>query len=119
MLIGMVAGGRSPRFVGRDEQVRRLDAAMDRARGDAATLMLVGGEAGVAKTRLVEEWCGRVRSDGGRVLTGSCLDLADGTLPYRPVAEALRGLGDQVGLTALRRLRRLPPRRGDARGWLT
>ena len=54
--------------------------------------MLVGGEAGIGKTRLVEEFAGRVRARGARVLTGECLGIGDGGLPFAPFVAALREL---------------------------
>ena len=54
--------------------------------------MLVAGEAGIGKTRLVAELGTAVDEAGGRVMIGGCLDLADGGLPLLPLAEALRGL---------------------------
>ena len=52
--------------------------------------MVITGEAGIGKTRLVEEFVGRARNDGSRALVGGCLDLADDGLPYAPLTEALR-----------------------------
>ena len=66
--------------------------------------MLVGGDAGAGKTRLVEEFTDSARGQGVRVLTGGCLELGDGGLPYGAVSEVLRGLAQEVGLPELRRL---------------
>ena len=52
---------------------------------------MVVGEAGVGKTRLVQEAVRRVREAGVMVLAGGCLPLSE-SLPLLPVAEALRGL---------------------------
>ena len=43
----------SPTFVGRVEELELLEAAMRRAADGAPAVVLVGGEAGVGKTRLV------------------------------------------------------------------
>ena len=63
--------------------------------GDAA-LFLVDGEAGIGKSRLVQELADRVRASGARVVVGCCLDFGEVGLPYAPVREALRDLAEQV-----------------------
>jgi len=82
-------------FVARTEQVARLTEALDRARGGAPSLVLLGADAGVGKTRLLRH-VGRLAAAGGaRVVTGHCVDLGEIGLPYLPFAEALgvlRGL---------------------------
>ena len=83
----------SPVMVGRDEELGRLLAALEVAgRGTAASALLVAGEAGVGKTRLVDEFTERARRDGTFVLAGACLDVGDTAAPFAPVAEALRSL---------------------------
>ena len=80
-------------FVGRTAELDRLHAAFGSVRvGDPVTLC-VGGEAGVGKTRLVTRFAEQVRETGGRVLLGGCIELGEGSLPYGPVVQALRGLG--------------------------
>ncbi len=83
----------SPRFVGRGKELAWLDGAL--ASGGPRTLLL-GGEAGIGKTRLLAEFAARAQAAGARVLTGSCLHVGAGTLPYAPVSQALRQLVRQV-----------------------
>jgi predicted ATPase len=52
--------------------------------------MIVAGEAGIGKTRLIDEFLDRVRLSGGHALHGACLDLAGDGMPYAPLTEALR-----------------------------
>jgi DNA-binding CsgD family transcriptional regulator/tetratricopeptide (TPR) repeat protein len=82
----------SPVFVGRGGELAALVAALESAVQGEPTVVLVGGEAGVGKTRLVEEAAERARSDGARVLTGSCIELGGEGLPLSPVVDALRTL---------------------------
>ena len=84
-------GGRvvSPTFVGRVEELDVLEAALGRATNSEPAVVLVGGEAGVGKTRLVAELTARCAIDGTRVLTGGCVPVGDGALPYAPIVEAL------------------------------
>ena len=93
----MAGGVASHRFVGRSAELDRLEAAFAQARSGAPVTVCVGGEAGVGKTRLVSEFAARVRRSGGRVLLGGCIELGEGALPFAPVAEALRGLGRELG----------------------
>ena len=81
----------SPQFVGREPELGQLEDAFKAAAAEErATTVLLGGEAGVGKTRLVAELAGRVRAAGGLVLSGSCLELANAPLPFGPLVQALR-----------------------------
>src|SRR5215212_947443 len=99
-------GGRvaSRTFVGRVEELELLEAARQRAANGEPAVVLLGGEAGVGKTRLVTELTGRYVSEGNRVLAGSCVPVGDGALPYAPIVEALRVLASDVGVGAVREL---------------
>src|SRR5581483_5313821 len=82
----------SARLVGRDAEFAALGDVLKRARAGEPAAVLVGGEAGVGKTRLVEEFLGAARSDGAFVLTGQCLELGEEGPPFAPFAAALRDL---------------------------
>jgi predicted ATPase/DNA-binding CsgD family transcriptional regulator len=99
-------GGRvaSPTFVGRVEELQLLEAARRRAVDAEPAVVLVGGEAGVGKTRLITELTARCAADGTRVLAGGCLPVGEGALPYAPIVEALRALVAEVGVSAVREL---------------
>ena len=79
----------SPTFVGRLEELQSLEAARVRAADGEPAVVLVGGEAGVGKTRLVAELTTRCAADGTQVLAGGCVPVGDGALPYAPIVEAL------------------------------
>jgi DNA-binding CsgD family transcriptional regulator len=99
-------GGRvaSPTFVGRGVELQTLDAARRRAADADPAVVLVGGEAGVGKTRLVAELAARCATDGTRVLAGACVPVGDGALPYAPIVQALRALLVEVGVSEVREL---------------
>ena len=90
MIAGVTRRISSPVFVGRRAELERLDAAFDHAARGDPSVVLVAGEAGVGKSRLIVEFIARVEAGGGRGLTGGCLDLGGGGPPYAPFAEALR-----------------------------
>jgi Cdc6-like AAA superfamily ATPase len=81
ILAGMAGGYTSRVFIGRAEELRRLAAALDRAEQERPQLVLVAGDAGMGKTRLLLEFAGRARQRGSRVLVGGCVELATSALP--------------------------------------
>ena len=90
-----MAGGFTPQaFIGRTDELQRLAATLDRAEQDQPQLVLLAGEAGMGKTRLLAEFADRAHRRGSRVLAGGCVELGDIGLAYLPVVDALRGLAD-------------------------
>jgi predicted ATPase len=90
-----MTGGFTPQaFVGRADELGRLAASLDRAEQEQPQLVLLAGDAGVGKTRLLLEFAERARRRGSRVLVGGCVELGDIGLAYLPVVDALRGLVD-------------------------
>ncbi len=82
----------SPVLVGRDAELAALTEALGAAIGGEPGVVLLGGEAGVGKTRLVGEAAARAREAGARVLMGTCVELGGEGLAFTPLAEALRSL---------------------------
>ncbi|MFG2276429.1 helix-turn-helix transcriptional regulator [Streptomyces chartreusis] len=83
-------------LIGRDDEFARLSGMLERARGGDARAVLVAGDAGVGKTRVLDEVSGRAAADGMIVLSGHCVDLGDVGLPYLPFTEVLGVLaGDE------------------------
>ena len=76
-------------FIGREEELARLSGVLERARGGEARAVLVAGDAGVGKTRVLNEIAVRAARAGMTVLTGHCVDLGDVGLPYLPFTEIL------------------------------
>ena len=70
------------------------------AQGGPAAL-LIGGEAGVGKTRLISEFAGQARAAGARVLIGGCLELGADGLPFGPFTAMLRDLVREIGADEL------------------
>jgi DNA-binding CsgD family transcriptional regulator/tetratricopeptide (TPR) repeat protein len=96
ILVDMAGRVSSPVLVGRTEQLALLEAAGWRAAEGQPAVVLVAGEAGVGKSRLVGEFAGRAVRSGARVLAGGCVALDEGGLPWAPVVEILRGLARSV-----------------------
>ncbi|WP_308042600.1 AAA family ATPase [Micromonospora sp. PLK6-60] len=79
-------------LVGRQRELAALRAALGRAGAGEPTTVLVGGEAGVGKTRLLDEFGTAAAGTGARLLVGQCLELGEAGLPFAPFAAALREL---------------------------
>ncbi|HET7519754.1 MAG TPA: AAA family ATPase, partial [Actinomycetes bacterium] len=84
----------SSAFIGRAVELGRLDAVLERAEQGSPQVVLVAGDAGVGKTRLLLALADRARRRGMRVLAGGCVELGDIGLPYLPVVVAVRELAD-------------------------
>lgn len=78
------------RLVGRGRELARLEDALAAASAGGGRALLVAGEAGVGKTRLLEEAAARARARGMAVVLGRAVRGA-GEVPFRPIAQALAG----------------------------
>jgi DNA-binding CsgD family transcriptional regulator/tetratricopeptide (TPR) repeat protein len=87
----------SPVFAGRDAELAVLAAAYERACGAGPAVVLVGGEAGVGKSRLVREFAAGVRAGGARVLEGGGQEHGADGLPLAAFVTALRRLVRELG----------------------
>jgi DNA-binding CsgD family transcriptional regulator len=76
-------------LVGRSGELGVLTALLARAAAGEPVVVLVSGDAGVGKTRLVTELAAGAAALDFTVLSGRCAELAD-TVPYLPLADALR-----------------------------
>ena len=84
--------GCSPVLVGRDAELTALEAALETVRQGEPAAVLIGGEAGMGKSRLIGEFTAAARDAGVRVLTGACLELGADGLPFSPFTAMLRDL---------------------------
>ncbi len=94
-----VPGG--PRMVGRLEQLDRLRGLLDQVVEQGSRFVLIGGDAGVGKTTVVEafaaELTGSLADRRASLVRGQCVPLGGDGLPYAPVAGAVRGLLHRFG----------------------
>jgi predicted ATPase len=77
-----------PVLAGRAAEIAVLGESSARARGGSPATVLIGGEAGIGKTRLVRHFTADIEAE---VLYGGCVDLSGGGLPFAPFTAALRG----------------------------
>jgi DNA-binding CsgD family transcriptional regulator len=80
-------------MIGRDEDLDALRTALFDAADGNPRGVVVGGEAGIGKTRLLREFMSEA-ARSALVLTGQCIDLGDAGTPYGPIRSVLRGLLD-------------------------
>jgi DNA-binding SARP family transcriptional activator len=76
-------------FVGREDELRDLEVALEAALLGRGAVFLVGGEPGIGKSRLVDELSLSARSREAEVLWGRCWE-AGGAPAYWPWVQALR-----------------------------
>ncbi|HSE69693.1 MAG TPA: AAA family ATPase, partial [Nocardioidaceae bacterium] len=80
-------------LVGRDADLDHLAGLLGLDRGadggPRSGMVLLAGDAGVGKTRVLVELARRAEQAGWQVLAGHCLDFGDSALPYLPFTEML------------------------------
>ena len=101
---GRRAGAAGVGLVGRNDELACLEAVAARARGGAAEVVVVDGEAGIGKTTLLRAWAGLRTAAGDTVLMASCGPL-DRSMPLdallTALASLLRGLGPETAADIL------------------
>jgi DNA-binding CsgD family transcriptional regulator/tetratricopeptide (TPR) repeat protein len=103
-MIGSMSRVSSPVFVGRANELTRLSQALELAAAGRPVTRLITGEAGIGKSRLVEEFLNRARAFDALVLEGDCLPLGESGLAYAPFVAALRPLVRSLDAERLDRL---------------
>lgn len=91
----------SPHVVGRDAELTALREHARVAATGRPRVVVISGEAGVGKTRLIGEFERVMVADGARVIVGGCLELSAEGLPFAPLTAALRRLAREIGTPAL------------------
>jgi DNA-binding SARP family transcriptional activator len=82
-------------LIGRAEELNVLADAVRSARRGGTNVLVVDGEPGVGKTRLLKEMTGWSERRGALVVWGTCMD-GDGTPPMWPWVEMVRAIVDSV-----------------------
>jgi DNA-binding CsgD family transcriptional regulator len=79
----------SPVLVGRIQEMDTLERALHSAQGGAGQCIVIAGEAGIGKSRLLSEICRRAEVERFLILRGYCFEQ-DAAFPYAPLVDALR-----------------------------
>jgi ABC-type oligopeptide transport system substrate-binding subunit len=83
------------RMVGRERELQQARTLWAHALSGQGQMLLVSGEPGIGKTRLVQSLATQVQISGGTALQGAC--YAEGGMPYAPFAHLLRGVLEEGG----------------------
>ncbi len=86
----------SPTLIGRHAELARLHRAIDVVAGGSRAVVLLAGEAGVGKTRLLQELVEWARGTGLHVCVGRCVDLGAVAWPLAPLREILDDLAEDL-----------------------
>ncbi len=108
----MVSPRSSDRMIGRDAELGTLRDVFAAGRDGQPRVVVVHGEAGIGKTRLLDEFL----REAGRTTTGppvvvalgQCIDIGEIGAPYTPIRRLLRELYRGVGDDAFRAAARTP-----------
>lgn len=87
-------------MIGREPDLEMLREQLAESSAGVPRAVVLGGEAGIGKTRLLDEF----RAEASRsalVLTGRSVDLGADGAPYAPFTGILRQLADEIGIEAL------------------
>jgi DNA-binding CsgD family transcriptional regulator len=89
----------SPIFVGRVAERAALSEALERTAAGQPGIVLISGEAGVGKSRLLAETSTLAAAMGVTAVGGLCVDVAAGSVAYAPFIDIVRDL-HRGGFTA-------------------
>jgi len=94
----LVNRARVEAFAGRQDELAQLARAGGEVAGSGrGQMVIIGGDAGVGKSRLVSEFSDRAARDGWTAAIGGCVDVAAEALTYAALIEILRCLDRQLG----------------------
>ncbi|MHB9154489.1 MAG: AAA family ATPase, partial [Endomicrobiales bacterium] len=86
----------STRLAGREEESSLITKAFRRAAEGGGSICFIGGEAGIGKSRLVEELRGHVYEQGGIFVGGRCFDQ-ENKIPYQPFRDVISEYVNLIG----------------------
>ncbi len=87
-------------MIGRESDLDALRAELAASSDGNVRAVVIGGEAGIGKTRLLDEFRAEA-AEGALVLTGRCVDLGAEGAPFAPFTGVLRQLVDEIGVEAI------------------
>jgi DNA-binding CsgD family transcriptional regulator len=101
----LVNRARGETFVGRRDELAQLaSTGAEVTRSGRGQMAVIAGDAGVGKSRLVQEFLDQASRDGWTTAAGGCVDVAAGALTYAALIEILRHLDRHLGRDAMAEL---------------
>lgn len=96
-MMGAMSVSRTPGIIGRERELGDVQAILGLAGGpERGDHVLLSGEAGVGKTRLLMELRDTALERGWQVVAGHCLDFGDSALAYLPFSEVLGRMAESL-----------------------
>jgi len=93
-------------FIDRDSEIERLVTAMNNVFKGQGQSIWISGEAGIGKSRLIQEFLQFASQKEMCILQCRCYDI-EGSLPFQPLIEAIRG---SLGIIEANVIERVPER---------
>lgn len=87
-------------FVGRDGELSRIKGKLSETRTGRGGLVMLVGEPGIGKSRMIEEFTEHARGDGAAVLFGACFE-GEWVPPFAPFADAIDNYAKDVAVETL------------------
>jgi DNA-binding CsgD family transcriptional regulator len=87
----------SASFVGREKEMAALRAAAAAAAAGQTQIVLIDGDAGIGKSRLVANVCAQARREDAVAAVGGCVPLGEGSVAFAPFIELLRQVREELG----------------------
>jgi DNA-binding CsgD family transcriptional regulator len=101
----LVNRARGEAFVGRRDELAQLASVGAEVAGSGhGRMVVIAGDAGLGKSRLVQEFCDQANRDGWTTAAGGCVDVAAGALTYAALIEIFRHLGRHLGPEVMAKL---------------
>lgn len=85
-------------LIGRRRELEQLEDSFARAASNDPAVVLIAGETGIGKSRLIRDFLASARPRHATCVTGACPVISGQEIPYAPLAAALRGLRDELGV---------------------
>jgi DNA-binding CsgD family transcriptional regulator len=83
-------------LVGRQSELQRLDSVMESVARGGSAVVLIDGEAGVGKSRLLRELASRASARGFRVAIGRCVQFGEEIWPLAPLREMVASVANEL-----------------------
>ena len=103
----LVFDGKIPKFIGRVEELQNMINLFRTSVEFGLQIALVTGEAGVGKTRLINEFFSAIKKENVQILKGTCFDTSI-PMPYHPFRDALNSFIERDEYYGYSILRSLP-----------
>ena len=87
-------------MIGRESELTELRTLFDEALAGSPRVAIIGGEAGIGKSRLITEFT-RLAADEALVVVGQCVDFGSVDVPYAPLAGIMRGIVGAYGVDSV------------------